>query len=264
MSGRRTGGLAAGGLATTGLATSGLGWLVERPIAHRGLHDAAAGLVENSAAAVAAALEAGYGIEVDLQRSRDGDAMVHHDDRLGRLVEGSEPLADLTSAALQARRFHGGGAPMMTLAGLLDRVDGRVPLLLEIKSRFDGDLRLARRVAALVSARPARVAVMSFDPALVAALAAAMPAVPHGLVGQSRRRAAASHDPAPSRLALAAATLRAAPRFLAWNVDDLGTWPPRLARALGRPVLTWTVRSEAVRRRALDGADQVIFEGFRA
>ena len=76
-------------------------WLTARPIAHRGLHDAARGLIENTAGAVAAAIEAGFGIEVDVQVSGDGEAMVYHDDTLGRLTEGAERLDRLTAAALK-------------------------------------------------------------------------------------------------------------------------------------------------------------------
>ena len=68
---------------------TGLAWLTARPIAHRGLHDAAAGVIENTASAFAAAIAGGYGIETDLQISADGEAFVHHDDALGRLTEGS-------------------------------------------------------------------------------------------------------------------------------------------------------------------------------
>ena len=65
-----------------------LKWLTARPIAHRGLHDASAGVIENTATAFIAARDAGYGIECDVQVSADGEAMVHHDDALGRLTEG--------------------------------------------------------------------------------------------------------------------------------------------------------------------------------
>src|ERR1700736_1999789 len=90
-------------------------WLTARPIAHRGLHDAARGIVENTASAVAAAIAGGYGIEVDLQVSADGDAMVHHDDALGRLTDGSGPLAALSAAELRRIPFRATADRMMTL-----------------------------------------------------------------------------------------------------------------------------------------------------
>ena len=80
-------------------------WLIARPIAHRGLHDASTGIVENTAAAFSAAMASGYGMETDLQISADGEAMVHHDDALGRLTEGSGALADMSAAEIKAVRF---------------------------------------------------------------------------------------------------------------------------------------------------------------
>src|ERR1017187_1440561 len=84
---------------------SHLDWLTARPIAHRGLHNAAAGVTENTASAFAAAIAGNYGIETDLQISADGEAMVHHDDALGRLTEGSGRLAEMSAADIKAVRF---------------------------------------------------------------------------------------------------------------------------------------------------------------
>ena len=114
-------------------------WLTAQPFAHRGLHDAAAGVIENTAGAVRAALAAGYGIEVDLQISADGEAMVHHDDVLGRLTEGEGRLDSLTAAELKRIAFRNSDERMMTLGELCDLVGGRVTMLVEVKSRFDGD-----------------------------------------------------------------------------------------------------------------------------
>ena len=98
-----------------------------------------------------AAIAAGYGIEVDLQISADGEAMVHHDDVLGRLTEGAGRLDRLSAAELKRVAFRGSAERMMTLGDLCDLVGGRVALLLELKSRFDGDGRLPARVAALLA-----------------------------------------------------------------------------------------------------------------
>ena len=139
-----------------------LDWLTARPIAHRGLHDAAHGLIENTAGAVRAAIAGGYGIEVDLQLSADGEAMVHHDDVLGRLTEGEGRLDRLTAAELKRVPFRGSAERMMTLGELCDLVGGRATMLLELKSRFDGDGRLPARVAAVLAGyqRPGRADVV--------------------------------------------------------------------------------------------------------
>src|SRR3981189_3492882 len=130
---------------------AGLDWLIARPVAHRGRHDAQKGVIENTPSAFAAAIAGGYGIEADLQISADGEAMVHHDDTLGRLTDGSGALRDMSAAALRRVPFRATPDRMMALGDILDLVAGRVTLVIEIKSRFDGDLRLAARIAAVLA-----------------------------------------------------------------------------------------------------------------
>ena len=246
---------------------SGLAWLTARPVAHRGLHDAAAGVIENTRSAVAAAVAAGFGIEVDLQVTADDDAVVHHDEVLGRLTEGSGRLAAMTAAQLQRVRFKTTTDAMMTLADLLDLVAGRATLVIELKSHFDGDLRLVRRAAELLARYDGPVAAMSFDPVQVAALRQMAPRLTRGVVasrryddeewaglstGQKRAMAHLLHWPSTR------------PQFVAYHVRDLPAPGPSVARALfGVPLLTWTVRSPEDRSRATQHADQMIFEGFR-
>jgi len=103
----------------------GLDWLTARPVAHRGLHDTSAGIIENTASSVAAAVAAGYGIEVDLQISRDGEAMVYHDDALGRLTEGDSRLDRMDAAELAAVPFKATSDRMLTLGELLELVAGK-------------------------------------------------------------------------------------------------------------------------------------------
>jgi glycerophosphoryl diester phosphodiesterase len=241
-------------------------WLTARPIAHRGLHDAARGIIENTPSAVAAALAADYGIEVDLQLSRDGDAMVHHDDALGRLTDGSGPLVALSADELKRVPFRATEDRMMTLGDLCDLVGARVTLVLEIKSRFDRDDRLLPRIEQVLAAYKGPVAAMSFDPYVVAGLRRMAPDLRRGIVAERRfdhaewqglrgwqRRGMAHLLHAPLTR----------PDFVAYRVDDLPAPATRLAHAFGLPVLTWTVRTPTQRERATQWADQMIFEGFR-
>jgi glycerophosphoryl diester phosphodiesterase len=239
----------------------GLDWLTAQPVAHRGLHDIASGIVENTASAFAAAIAGRYAIECDLQLASDGEAMVFHDDTLDRLTEAHGALSTLTSSELKTVAFHATADRMMTLGELCDLVAGRVPLILEVKSHFEGDARLADRVAEIVQGYSGPVAAMSFDPATVGALAAAAPGLPRGLVAEN---ASAIDVGNTDKLAYATAAFRARPHFLAWSVRDLPSFWPLLGRwAFGLPLLTWTVRSEAERIRARRWAHQIIFEGFR-
>src|SRR5439155_6992976 len=128
---------------------TGLDWLIGRPVAHRGLHEAAAGIIENTPSAFAAAIANGYAIECDLQITADGEAMVHHDEALGRLTEGSARLDAMTAADLKQVPFRATADHMLTLGDLCDLVAGRVTLVIELKSRYDGDMRLVARAAAV-------------------------------------------------------------------------------------------------------------------
>ena len=244
-----------------------LDWLIARPIAHRGLHDAARGLIENTSGAVRAALEANYGIEVDVQLSSDGEAMVHHDDVLGRLTEATGRLDAYTAAELKRVAFRGSDEHMMTLGDLCDLVGGRVTMLVELKSRFDGDGRLPARVAAVLGPYSGPVAPMSFDPRQLAWLRQKSPRLVCGIV-------AAKYRPHPywdlmplwmrHGMGYLVTALTARPQFVAYGVADLPALAPLAARHIfGLPLLTWAVRTAAERRTAHRFADQMIFEGFR-
>jgi glycerophosphoryl diester phosphodiesterase len=244
-----------------------LDWLTARPIAHRGLHDAARGIIENTAAAVSAAIAAGYGIEVDLQISADGEAMVHHDDVLGRLTDGEGRLDQLSAADLKHVPFRGSAERMMTLGDLCDLVGGRATLLLELKSRFDGDGRLPARVAALLSGYGGPVAPMSFDPVQLGVLRQKAPHLPRGIVA-AKYRPHPYWDQMPAWLRYGMGSLLTAltarPHFVAYAVDNLPAFAPLFARhILCLPLVTWVVRTEVERQRAARFADQMIFEGFR-
>jgi glycerophosphoryl diester phosphodiesterase len=245
---------------------SNLAWLTARPVAHRGLHDGA-GVIENTPSAVAAAVAAGYAIEVDLQITADGEAMVHHDESLGRLTEGSGRLASLNAAALKQVAFKATRDRMMTLGDLIDLVAGRVTLVLELKSVFDGDRRLPARVGDVLSRRAGPIAAMSFDPAQVYALRDAAPGLTRGIVAERRYADAEWQGFTASQKRRMAHLLHAPetrPHFVAYAVNDLPAPGPWIARRVfGLPLLTWTVRTDEQRRRAARWADQMIFEGFR-
>jgi glycerophosphoryl diester phosphodiesterase len=246
---------------------SKLDWLTARPIAHRGLHDETHGLIENTAGALRAAIDGGYGIEVDLQISADGEAFVHHDDALGRLTEGEGRLDQLSVAALKRVSFRGSDERMLTLGELCDLVGGRATLVLELKSRFDGDQRLPARVASVLAGYRGPAAPMSFDPMQLATLRQKAPSLPRGIVA-AKYRPHPYWDQMPPWLRYGLGTLlpalTARPHFVAYAFDNLPAAAPAFARhVLCLPLLTWVVRNEAERERARHFADQIIFEGFR-
>ena len=245
----------------------GLAWLTARPIAHRGLHDAAAGVIENTASAFSAAIAGGYGIETDLQISADGEAMVHHDDALGRLTEGRGRLADMAAAEIKRVRFKTSADRILTLGELCDLVGSRATLVLELKSHFDGDRRLVQRAADVLASYAGPVAVMSFDPAMIEVVRWIAPHLTRGIIAE---RHYAHHEwdrfpPAEKRaMAFLLHANRTRPQFIAYGVKDLPAVAPLIARMIFRlPLLTWTVRSDDDRQCAARWADQMLFEGIR-
>ena len=235
------------------------------PVAHRGLHDRAAGRVENSRAAVAAAADAGYGVEIDLQLSADGEAMVFHDDTLDRLTAERGFVRERSAADLARIALTDGGETIPTLADILALVGAGAPLLVEIKDQGGGfDPRgvgpLEARAAELLAAHPGPVAAMSFNPAAVAEIARRAPRLPRGLVaGPPADFAGAARAEALSRLADFDAV---GAGFVSYRWSALPTPETAALRARGLPVLCWTVRSEVEERAARAAADNVTFEGY--
>lgn len=232
-------------------------WLGQWRFAHRGLHGQ--GLPENSPASFAAAIERGLGIECDIQRSRDWQAMVFHDRALERLTGESGAVAEHTAEELGRIRLLGGEDTIPTLRQLLSQVDAKVPLLIEIKSpRGTGGRTGALCLAvqrALEGYRGAH-AVMSFDPRIVRWFADHSRLTLRGLVVSEE-----DSKTLTGRLRRHLALWHARPDFLAYDVRDL---PSRFAtsqRKRGMPVLTWTVRSEEQIERAALHADAPIAEG---
>ena len=241
-------------------------WLTARPVAHRGRHDAARGIIENMPAAAQAAIDANFAIECDIQLSADGEAMVHHDDALDRLTEGSGALRSKTAAELKAVRFKNTPERMMSLGDLCTLVASRVPLVIEVKSHFDRDRRLVSRMAEVLATYSGPAVGMSFDPDQVLALRERIPSRPRGIVAERDYTEAEWPEASPAQrqsMTHLRHAFRTRPHFVAYWVDDLPAAAPWIARNLfGLPLLCWTVRTPEQRTRAVRYADQIIFEGF--
>lgn len=239
-------------------------WL-KRPIAHRGLHDAARGVIENSATAIRAAMGKGYAIEVDLQRAAGDMPVVFHDATLDRLTHESGPVSARDVESLRAISLKGSSDKILSLPDLLGRVGGYVPLLLEVKSSWTQDGKFEANIVKQLAGYSGPVAVMSFDPYSVAAFRRVAPDLPRGLVAE---RFASDHWQDLSRRQrfamrhlLTAAFAR--PHFIAYDIQALPAAAPLIAKTVcGLPLLTWTVRTDAERERALRYADAMIFEGI--
>lgn len=241
-------------------------WL-QRPIAHRGLHDAAKGIVENSASSVRAAMGAGYAVEVDLQCAAGHVPVVFHDATLDRLTEKTGPVAALSVDALSRIPLRHSQGCILSFPALLALVNGYVPLVLEVKSTWSGDGKFEANIARMLASYPGPVAVMSFDPYSLKAFREVAPLLPRGLVAdrfddKSHGSQLTIWQRIAMRNLLTAAI--AWPNFIAYDIAALPAVAPLTARLLfGLPLLTWTVRTAEERERALRYADAMIFETIR-
>jgi glycerophosphoryl diester phosphodiesterase len=231
-----------------------IAWLKGRDYAHRGLHGGQ--VPENSLSAFSAAIARGMGIECDVQPSGDGRAMVFHDWELDRLTAESGPVAGRIAAELSQLRLGEGNDRIPILRDLLAMVRGRVPLLIELKTRREhrvGALCLAVRRD--LEGYSGEAAVMGFDPRVGTWFRANAPSVVRGLV-VSEEGSRTLSGTVRRHLAL----WRARPDFLAYDIRDLPSRFAAAQRPRGLPVLTWTVRNPALRRLAAEYADSPIAE----
>ncbi len=240
------------------------------PIAHRGYHGTGPGHIENSRAAFAAAIDGGYGIELDVQLSSDGHAVVFHDYELSRLTGEKGAVRTRTLAELTGIGLKNSDETIPALPEILSLVAGRTPLLIEIKDQ-DGAMGpdvgiLEQSVAKALRTYRGPVAMMSFNPHSVAAFAKVAPEIPRGIVSCSFP---ATHWPLLNRKIRQ--RLREIPDydrvgacFISHRHDDLGN--PRVSelKARGAHINCWTIRSPKDEAKARRIADMVTFEGYAA
>lgn len=230
-------------------------WLTRWEYAHRGLHGA--GRPENSLAAAEAAIAAGMGIECDIQRSHDGEAMVFHDWELDRLTDGAGGTGEHSAEALGCLSLRENAEPVPTLQALLDLIAGRAPLLAEIKSKPGYDVAPScERVCELLSDYCGEVAVMSFDPRVAEWVREYAPHLPCGLVMRED-----SHGYTQTAAERGEALRAADPDFLAYHILALPNERVTALRAAGLPILAWTVNSVETRAAAKAHADALVSEG---
>ena len=229
-------------------------WLGEWDYAHRGLHGD--GIPENSSSAFADAMARGLGIELDVQRSGDGRAMVFHDWELDRLTDETGAIASRNAADIETIKLSGNNDAIQRLEHALDQIAEQVPILIELKSGFDRRiLSLCLAVQRALEGYRGLHAVMSFDPRVSRWFARHSPRTVRGLVVTEAQR---KNWRGSWRRHVS--LWNAKPDFLAYDVRDLPSKFAAAQRKRGLPVLTWTVRSEELRARGLEHADALIAE----
>ena len=243
---------------------------LQAPIAHRGLHDENAQQAENSRAAICAAIACGYGIEINLQLSKDGQAVVFHDYALDRMTHetgfvNQYSAADLTAITLK----HSGGETLPSLTDILALINGKVPLLIELKDQ-DGQMgsrvgQLERATVQALKPYQGPVAVMSFNPHSVLQMTSLAPDVPRGLISEAYTAEDWPMLPAGTR-----DRLRGIPDyrstkscFISHDVNDLERARVAELKARGATILCWTIRSTTIEVTARDIAHNITFEGYQ-
>lgn len=242
--------------------------LFARPIAHRGYHDADNGIIENSPTAIQRAMDRRFGIEVDVQETSDGEALVFHDYTLDRLAEGTGKVIDRDSTELVQIHMKTGTDTLWLLADLFELVGGKVPLVIEIKSllRRDAQGDFVRRVVDQVAAYKGPVCIKSFDPDMLTIARRHNPSVLRGIVADGAQpgpdyAGCSRTDRFILRHILHAPRTR--PHFISYGVNDLPAIGPSVFRKIFKtPLMCWTVRTRDQREIAAHHADQIVFEGF--
>lgn len=231
-----------------------ISWLTRRPIAHRGLHDMNRAVWENTLSAFARAADQGYAIECDVHLTLDGEVVVFHDNDLARVCGEQALVWQRTLGEMAAARVGRKADHPPSLRELLDLVAGRVPLVIEIKGIPGHDEGLVAKVAEGLRGYTGKAAIMSFDHWIVRDFAAHFPDRPFGLTawGGAQREVEAH-----------CSMLAHGISFVSYDVEALDNAFVRLVRdRLNMPVISWTVRSQAVADRSALYAQQITFEGF--
>ena len=231
-------------------------WLTEYHIAHRGLYDPGTPTEENTVAAVAAAVEAGYAVEIDVRTSADDIIVVFHDKELDRLTDGTGPVSKWGFAQLRKLQVGKSGRGVPSLPDILEVVDGRVPIFIELKSPSHKDIqRLCAGVRHCFEGYKGPVAVMSFNPRIAAWFRQYMPNYARGVVLDETALLNLRF-----RLVFPYWMRKIRPDFLACDVTLLPNDYCAKWRKKGHPLLTWTVNTAKLEDVGRQHADALIFE----
>ncbi len=235
-------------------------WLKDYKYAHRGLHDPSR--PENTLAAFTAAMEKGYGIELDIHLSSDGELIVFHDNTLDRITGMTGKVEDYSAAQLTQMAVCGTGHTIPTLKEVLAAVGGRVPLLIETKNE-GGAGPLEVRLSALMKDYDGHFAVQSFSPFSIGWFAKNDPGVLRGQLS-SRFHEGAEHIAPIKRFVIRhmLTNFLAKPQFVSYETDGISSSIIRRMRRCGLYSLVWVVRSAKTQAATAKYVDTIIFEDY--
>ena len=224
-------------------------WLLSQPVAHRGLHDNDSGIPENSLASITACVRAGCPVEIDVRLLADGNVIVFHDRTMDRLTHCHGPIARLRMDSIQGVTLLGTRERIPLLSEALAAIDGRVPLLLEIKCEVPPVSPVTGAVARELKHYNGPYAVQSFNPFVVRSMRRLLPGIPLGLL--SGWKFGTSF------------VWLSRPDVLCQEVSRLEDASVQRARRSGLPVLAWVVRDEQTLSKAVRLADNYIYESMK-
>lgn len=231
--------------------------LIARPIAHRGLHDGNKSIMENSLSAIIAAADAGYAIEIDVQLSADNVAIMFHDETLDRLTAKTGLVSDYTAKDLLNITLGDTADTLLPLATVLATLDGRAPIVVEMKDNGSNNPALAKAVAEDLLAYEGPCAAMSFAYDLVTGFAQLAPSIAAGLTAQG-----ITDDKTDIHRTFLERTSNTV-SFIAYGVTDLpNALVTEMRETRDMKVITWTVRDAETHKRCAAHVDQITFELF--
>lgn len=242
-----------------------LSFITSLPIAHRGLHNADKNIIENSGGSIRAAIKHGYAIEIDVQLTKDHQAIVFHDETLDRVTEKTGNVVDFNLSELCDITYIIGGENIISFEQLLKIVDGQVPLVVEVKSLSNNIGPLEAYIAKNLKNYKGDVSIMSFNPFTVREFRRIAPHIVRGIV--------AEYNMLPREWVGTNSLIRflfknllhwplTRPHFVSYQVHDLPRACVRVARYFNIPIVTWTVKSPADAAQSAKYADQMTFEQF--
>jgi len=242
------------------------GWLMEKPIAHRGLHSINDGIIENSISAAKSAIEKGYSIECDVRITSDNDLIVFHDNNISRLTGVDGVVSEMKSDQLRKINLIGSIETIPNFSQFLDCIHGQVPLICELKSDFNSNNRVAQIALDIAENYAGPIAFKSFDPFLIEFMRTFNPKFPLGIVGESHFKSN-YWDNISSEYKFNMINLNhydnTRPDFISWKYTDLMHSTPFLWKKLSNlPLLSWTIDSIVNFKFSQNHSHQVVFENL--
>lgn len=235
-------------------------WIIETPIAHRGLDNGS--IPENSMAAFRNAIEKGYTIELDVQFTKDKELIVFHDDDLSRLTNDNRKVKDVNYQELKNLKLENTDEKIPTLKEVVEMVDNQVPLIIEIK---DGEdiIGLSEKTYNIMKNYKGRYAIQSFNPFILEWFKNNASEVIRGQLSGTFREDAESLK-FYEKLVLKNLLLnfKSKPNFIAYELDGVNNLSVKLLKGRNYPIISWTIENEEDMKKAYESTDNIIFDNI--